>query len=58
MRDSAGAIEVGEPGAADGTLSQNTCRFRFQCGTGGVREINVLRKVSPATFSVSIETED
>lgn len=25
--------------------------------TGGVREINVLREVGPATFSVSIETE-
>ena len=34
-----------------------SCRFRFQCGTGGVREINVLRKESAATFSVSIETE-
>lgn len=33
------------------------CRFRFQCGTGGVREIKVLREGSPATFSVSIETE-
>ena len=33
------------------------CRFRIQCGTGGVREINVLREESPATFSVPIETE-
>jgi hypothetical protein len=36
---------------------QAACRFRFQCGIGRVREINVLREVSPGTFSVSIETE-
>jgi hypothetical protein len=46
----------------DGCLSpkaviDDVCRFRFQYGTGRVREINVLREVSPATFSVSIETE-
>src|SRR5262249_8433285 len=32
------------------------CRFRFQSGTGGVREIKALREMSPAAFSVSIET--
>ena len=34
----------------------NWCRFRFQCGTGGVREIKALREMSPAAFSVSIES--
>src|SRR5215831_4462169 len=33
-----------------------SCRFRFQSGTGGVREIKALREMSPAAFSVSIET--
>jgi hypothetical protein len=33
------------------------CRFRFQYGTGGLRNINALREISPAAFSVSIETE-
>jgi len=42
---------------ASGDEIIHICRFRFQCGTGGVREINVLREGSPATFSVSIETE-
>ena len=32
------------------------CRFRFQCETGGVRELKALREISPAAFSVSIET--
>jgi len=32
------------------------CRFRFQSGTGGLREIKALREMSHATFSVSIET--
>ena len=32
------------------------CRFRFQCETGGVRELKALREMSPAAFSVSIET--
>src|SRR5215471_264177 len=37
-------------------LTQAGCRFRFQSGTGGVREIKALREMSPAAFSVSIET--
>ena len=32
------------------------CRFRFQIGTGRPREIKALRELSPAAFSVSIET--
>ena len=32
------------------------CRFRFQCETGGVRELRALGEMSPAAFSVSIET--
>ena len=36
--------------------SQDYCRFRFQCETGGVRELKALREMSPAAFSVSIET--
>ena len=35
---------------------EERCRFRFQSGTGGVREINALREISPAALSVSIET--
>jgi hypothetical protein len=33
------------------------CRFRFQDGTDGLREINGLQEMSPAAFSLSIETE-
>ena len=36
--------------------AQPCCRFRFQCETGGVRELKALREMSPAAFSVSIET--
>ena len=38
------------------TFGNERCRFRFQSGTGGVREIKALREMSPAAFSVSIET--
>ena len=37
-------------------LSLARCRFRFQCETGGVRELKALREMSPAAFSVSTET--
>jgi hypothetical protein len=38
------------------TTLRSWCRFRFQSGTGGVREIKALREMSPAAFSVLIET--
>ena len=44
-----GIARYGEP-------EEVCCRFRFQSGTGGLREIKALREMSPATFSVSIET--
>ena len=46
--------ELKELGQARVELAR--CRFRFQSGTGGVREIKALRELSPAAFSVSIET--
>src|SRR5208337_1891233 len=42
--------------AAVFSSARSSCRFRFQSGTGGLREIRALREMSPATFSVSIET--
>ena len=48
-----------EAGFAAGTVAAfvtDKCRFRFQCETGGVRELKALREMSPAAFSVSIET--
>ena len=44
------------PKRAGERIKTNRCRFRFQCETGGVRELRALGEMSPAAFSVSIET--
>jgi hypothetical protein len=49
-------IQLGQENRTERKLPCPRCRFRFQCETRGVREINVLREASPAAFSVSIET--
>jgi len=38
-------------------ILQPPCRFRFQYGTGGLKEFKALPEMSPTTFSVSVETE-